>query len=225
MSHFTSPVPRFLTTLGTVFVAAVVLAACTPAGNNQPSASPSDSSTASDSPSSPSTAPSSTPSGSATASTTGKPSNTSSNASPALCTAAMLSGSIAEGGGGAAGSVYMNLVVKNKTAQPCSINGYPGVSLVGKGNGTQLGAAADRDPNQPSTGAVLLAAGASAAAQLLYTRAENYGASCTLVKADGFRVYPPSATDALYIPNSLNPINACNEKSVVLLHIGAFHQA
>lgn len=119
----------------------------------------------------------------------------------------------------------MQLIVKNKSAKPCSINGYPGVSLVGKGNGSQLGAAADRDPALPSKGAILLAPGATAAAQLQYTRAENYGAGCTLSPADGFRVYPPSATDALYIANSLNPINACTEKTVVLLHIGAFQKA
>ncbi|NYE95833.1 hypothetical protein FHU41_002083 [Psychromicrobium silvestre] len=141
---------------------------------------------------------------------------------PVLCTAALLSGSIDESGGAGAGSIYLKLVVKNKSAKPCTINGYPGVSLVGNNNGTQLGAAADRDPADPSQGAVLLAPGASAAAQLQYTHAENYGASCGLSSADGFRVYPPSATDALYIAH---PLKACTQKDVVLLHIGTFKKA
>ncbi|WP_394940312.1 DUF4232 domain-containing protein [Psychromicrobium sp. YIM B11713] len=136
----------------------------------------------------------------------------------------MLSGSIASEGSGA-GNIYLKLAVKNKSSQPCSIDGYPGVSLVGQGNGTQLGAAAGRDPDRPSKGAILLAVGDSAFAQLQYSRAENYGAACTLSPTDGFRVYPPSATDALYIANPLNPINACTQQNLVLLHIGAFQKS
>lgn len=133
----------------------------------------------------------------------------------------MLSGTIGDGGAGA-GHVFMKIIVKNSSDKPCTIDGYPGVSLVGKGNGTQLGAAADRDQNKPSKGPVLLAAGQSAAADLQYSQASNYQSGCSQSQADGLRVYPPSATDALYIAQ---PLTACTENAVVLLQIGAFMAA
>lgn len=115
--------------------------------------------------------------------------------------------------------MFLKIVVKNVTGTPCVIDGYPGVSMVGGGNGTQLGAAADRDPAQPSKGPVTLAPGASAQAPLRYTQAANYQSGCSQSPADGLRVYPPSAKDALFIAK---PMTACTESSPVLLQIGAF---
>ncbi|WP_269045748.1 DUF4232 domain-containing protein [Paenarthrobacter sp. Z7-10] len=123
-----------------------------------------------------------------------------------------------DSGGGAAGHIYLKLQVKNTSTQACVLDGYPGVSLVGGGNGTQLGAAATRDPALPSAGPIQLAPGATAVAQLRYTQAGNYQ-NCTQTPADGFRVYPPSATDALFIAH---PVTGCAESSIVLLTIGAF---
>ncbi|WP_231391921.1 DUF4232 domain-containing protein [Arthrobacter sp. 35W] len=142
----------------------------------------------------------------------------STSAAAALCTAAMLSGSVDDSGGGAAGSIYMKLIVKNTTDKVCILDGYPGVSLVGDGNGTQIGAAADRDPAAPSSGPITLEPGASAAGVLRYTQAGNYQ-NCERVEADGLRVYPPSATDALYIAH---PLTACSNEDIKLLTIGAF---
>jgi hypothetical protein len=92
------------------------------------------------------------------------------------------------------------------------------VSLVGSGNGTQVGAPADRDSTLPSEGPVTLNPGATAVAQLRYTQAGDYQ-NCTQTPADGLRVYPPSATDALFIAH---PLTGCSETSIVLLTIGAF---
>ncbi len=148
-------------------------------------------------------------------------SSSGSAAAPGLCNASMLAGSVDDTGGGAAGHIYMKLIVKNSSNQTCIIDGYPGVSLVGNGSGTQIGAPADRDAMLPSTGPVTLNPGASAEAQLRYTQAGNYQ-NCTQTPADGLRVYPPSATDAFFIAH---PLTGCSESSIVLLTIGAFRAA
>ncbi|MBW4094644.1 MAG: DUF4232 domain-containing protein [Acidobacteria bacterium] len=130
----------------------------------------------------------------------------------------MLSGEATSPQGSGAGQTYFNLTVTNTSSAPCILDGYPGVSLVGNGNGTQQGAPADRDASLPSSGPITLAPAAKATARLQYSQAGNYQ-GCTVVQADGIRVYPPSATDALYIAH---PLNACSETGIVLMHIGAF---
>ncbi|WP_125610185.1 DUF4232 domain-containing protein [Specibacter cremeus] len=135
-----------------------------------------------------------------------------------LCTAANLAGSVDDTGGGAAGHIYFKLIVKNTSGASCLLNGYPGVSLVLTGMGGPLGAPADRDASLPSKGPITLAPGNSAAAQLRYTQAGNYQ-DCTRVQANGIRVYPPSATDSLYIAH---PLTACSNTGIKLLTIGAF---
>lgn len=217
MAFMISPRIRVLTSISALSVTAVLaLAACSqPASEASPSGSPASST--------PATSSSGSPSGSPQTSQTGTGQTPGSTGAVAVqCTAGMLSGSTDSAGGGAAGHLEMRILVKNTSNQPCFMDGYPGVSLVGKGNGTQLGAAAERNPAQPSAGQVTLAPGASAQAALRYTQAGNYQSACSQTAADGLRVYPPGATDALYIPQ---PLTACTEDSVVLLQIGAFSAA
>lgn len=168
------------------------------------------------------TAPAST-GGVATPTTPGTtPSNTSSEIAPtaqaALCTAAMLSASLDDTGGGAAGSIYLKLIVTNKSAATCLLDGYPGVSLVKAGPDTPLGAPADRDAKAPSSGPIALAPGRSATAVLQYSQAGKYP-NCRQVQADSIMVYPPGATDRLVIAR---PLTACNNAGDHLLTIGAF---
>lgn len=122
--------------------------------------------------------------------------------------------------GGAAGHVYYFLSVQNKSAQTCILNGYPGVSMVTSADKLPLGAPADRDAAAPSQGDITLAAGQSASATLRYTEAANYQ-NCQQVFADAVMVYPPSATDALLIPQNLT---ACSNSDLKLLTIGAFQK-
>ncbi|MCU1572094.1 MAG: hypothetical protein JWO93_176 [Micrococcaceae bacterium] len=214
---------RNVALLGTAALAIAALAGCSTSGS--PSAAGSTSaaaattaatSTPSATPKPTSPAPTATTEPPATATRTGEPA-----AAPALCTATQLTGALDDSGGGAAGSVYMSLQVTNSSPTPCILDGYPGVSLVANGNGTQLGAPADRDPALPSSGPITLVPGGVAAAQLRYSQAANYQ-SCDQVPADGLRVYPPSATDALYIAH---PLTGCSDPSLVLLTIGAFQHA
>lgn len=131
------------------------------------------------------------------------------------CTAAQLTGAVADQpGGGAAGSVYRSLVLTNASDQECTVQGFPGVSFV-DASGAQIGAAADRDGSAPAL--VMLAPGASAAATLRQVNAQNYGAECELTTSAGLRVYPPGATDSLVLPQE---VPACSATSIVVMTVG-----
>lgn len=141
------------------------------------------------------------------------------SSSGGLCSASQLSGSVAAGAGGAAGAVGVTLVLTNTGTQPCTLQGWPGVSFVGNGNGTQLGNAAQFDRSTPHP-TITLTPGAHAQAPLLITNAGNYSSSdCSPQTADGFRVYPPGSTTALFV--KVAGLTACASTGVNLLSVGA----
>nr|WP_315897983.1 DUF4232 domain-containing protein [Arthrobacter sp. UKPF54-2] len=141
-------------------------------------------------------------------------------AGPALCKAANLTAALDAKGGGAAGSVYMQLVLTNSGAEPCLLKGFAGVSLTASAEGEPIGAAATRDDSTPVAD-VLLAPGKAGSATLRYTQAGNYQ-GCTRTPAAGFRVYPPEDTASLFLAA---PKDACSEAGINLLTIGAFTAA
>lgn len=100
---------------------------------------------------------------------------------------------------GAAGSRLADITFTNTSSEPCTLNGFPGVSAVTNNDGTQLGAAAERESDQETT-TITLAPGHSARAGLKMT---NVGvldpASCQPQAADGLRVYPPGETASAFI--------------------------
>ena len=117
---------------------------------------------------------------------------------------------------GAAGSILVDVSFANASAHPCTLDGFPGVSLVGAGNGTQLGAPALREDvaGQPVT----LAPGESAHSPLRISRAENYDAqACGLVPADGLRIYPPNQSESVFLP--LESVSACEKEDVELVSV------
>jgi hypothetical protein len=120
-------------------------------------------------------------------------------------------------GGGAAGSVYLQLILANSGAEPCLLKGYAGVSLTADANGDPIGAAATRDDSTPVAD-VLLAPGKAGTATLRYTQASNYP-DCTRTPAAGFRIYPPEDTASLFVDE---PRDACSNTGIDLLTIGAF---
>jgi uncharacterized cupredoxin-like copper-binding protein len=138
-------------------------------------------------------------------------------AGPALCKAGSLTATTDSTGGGAAGSVYMQLIVTNSGTEPCLLKGFAGVSLTAGANGAPIGAPATRDDSTPVT-AVLLAPGKAGAATLRYTQAGNYP-DCKRTAAAGFRVYPPNDTASLFVAQ---PRDACSNTGINLLTIGAF---
>jgi hypothetical protein len=133
------------------------------------------------------------------------------------CKAAGLTATTDATGGGAAGSVYMKLILTNSGTEPCLLKGYAGVSLTTGPNGEPIGAAATRDDSTPAVD-VLLAPGKAGVATLRYTQAANYPA-CTRKPAAGFRVYPPNDTASLFLAQQRD---ACSNTDIKLLTIGTF---
>ena len=151
------------------------------------------------------------------ATTAGAPEATTSKGIGA-CLAGQLTATLGAGAGGGAGHMYPVVVLTNKSNAACTVKGYPGVSFVGSGNGTQLGAAASRDAGGIASTTLTLAHGESAHSQLSITVAGNYDpATCKPKAADGLRVYPPDETHSLFIAST--SYTACQNASVVLIQV------
>ncbi|NKX51383.1 DUF4232 domain-containing protein [Arthrobacter deserti] len=134
------------------------------------------------------------------------------------CKAAQLKASIAtQPGGGAAGSVYRNVVLENIGSTACTLRGYPGLSYVDAGR-RQVGAPAERNPDVVMT-AVTVAPGGSAVAEVQQTNAQNYGDQCRLTDVAGVRVYPPNDTASLVAPQATA---GCANEQIVLMTVGTF---
>lgn len=204
---------------------ALLLTAC---GPSQPDPGPATGSsaeggTASSSPAAPQTSaapsassPAATPSPTRLA-TTAATTPGSAAAAAQRCKASALKASTDARGGGAAGSVYMQLILTNSGTAACHLKGFAGVSLTNGPGGQPIGAPARRDASAPVTD-VLLAPGQSGTAVLRYTQARNYS-DCVLAPAAGFRIYPPEDTASLFVAQ---PSDACSNASIELLTIGAF---
>lgn len=135
------------------------------------------------------------------------------------CEASNLTGTIKAAGGGTAGGTDVTLVLTNTSSSPCTLQGWPGVSFVGHGNGTQIGAAArqDRTAGHPT---VTIPAHQTGFVPLHYSVAANYPtATCKPVAADGFRVYPPASKTSLFVKAA--GLTACSNASLDLLTVSA----
>ncbi|PCN48763.1 hypothetical protein Csp2054_04050 [Curtobacterium sp. 'Ferrero'] len=136
------------------------------------------------------------------------------------CAATDLQGSLtAAAGGGSAGHQAYDIVFRNTGSSSCTLQGWPGVSFVGKGNGTQLGAPAVLDRSS-AHGTVTIAAGSVAHATVLVAEAGNYG-DCGAVTADGFRVYPPGSKRSLFVDAGQLQLSACTATSADQLQVQA----
>ncbi|MBT2553343.1 DUF4232 domain-containing protein [Arthrobacter sp. ISL-5] len=198
---------------------ALLLTACGPSqpagqGSAEPG-SPSTSQAAPETSAPSSSSSSAAPSGPSASLSSGAPQASSAGAQ--LCKASTLKATTDATGGGAAGSVYMELILTNTGKASCHLKGFAGVSLTSGPNGQPIGAPAQRDTTVP-VGDVLLAPGQSGTAVLRYTQAGNYP-DCTKTPAAGFRVYPPEDTASLFVAR---PSDACSNASIKLLSIGAF---
>ena len=118
---------------------------------------------------------------------------------------------------GYAGGVYEVIDFTNTSGSPCTLYGYPGVSLVTGPPYTQIGLAAKRTAASTPVKQVTLAVGATANALLQIVDALNYpSASCGPTKATALKVYPPNQTVPVYLPSTSN---GC-AKSVQIMYIG-----
>ncbi|MCI1983344.1 MAG: DUF4232 domain-containing protein [Bifidobacteriaceae bacterium] len=145
-----------------------------------------------------------------TASSTGDSSN-------GECTSANLKVSLSSGQGGGAGNAYPYLVFTNSGTSSCTVKGFPGVSL--QADGTQIGAAAERDSSVASK-SITLKAGDSAHSVLKITNAGAYSESvCSPKKADAMKVYPPDQKQAISVKTS--DYTGCGNASTVVLTVRA----
>ena len=93
----------------------------------------------------------------------------------------------------AAGHSYGRIVLRNVSDHACHTRGFGGLSYVGDGDGTQIGAAADRDTSTPVRTRTL-DPGDRVRSLVDETRAGNIGRHrCRPAAVDGFRVYVPDA--------------------------------
>jgi hypothetical protein len=101
--------------------------------------------------------------------------------------------------GGAAGSTYQTLVFTNISTSSCTLYGYPGVSLAGGTPVSQIGAAAQENPQTPRQ-LVTLSPGCQASALLRIVDAQNFPPRrCDLRQATYLQVYPPNQTTPVYV--------------------------
>ncbi len=100
---------------------------------------------------------------------------------------------------GAAGSTFQVIDFTNISHAPCTLYGYPGVSLGSGKPVKQIGLAAAESHATPRK-LVMLAPGAVANAVLQIVHAVNFpAAKCHLVTADYLQIYPPNQTTPAYL--------------------------
>jgi hypothetical protein len=132
--------------------------------------------------------------------TTAAPTSTMATTAPpgvGACTSSHLSATLGQPQG-AAGTEEVPIIFTNTGPSTCTLQGYPGVSLVGA-NGVQLGSPAVRQGTGPGP-LVQLAPNQTTTA--MYLQPIGGAFNCTLITAMGLRVYPPNQTGALFAPSS-----------------------
>ncbi len=187
--------------------ACVAAAAGCSSSSSQPAAPSTTATVTTTAPAAPGSAPSSTPASSPSPAVTGTPS----------CPTSSLQ--VKQGvGQGYAGGVYQVIDFTNTSGSPCTLYGYPGVSLVSGPPYTQIGLAAKRTATSAPVKQITLAPGATANALLQIVDALNYpSASCGPTKAAALKIYPPNQTVPVYLPNTSN---GCSHP-VQIMYIGA----
>ncbi|MEV5003494.1 DUF4232 domain-containing protein [Nocardioides sp. LML1-1-1.1] len=120
-----------------------------------------------------------------------------------------------------AGHAYGRIVLTNVARHACRTGGFGGLSYVGGGNGTQVGAPASRDGR--SAGSFVLRPGQRAISRVDEVRAANYdAATCRPRRVDGFRIYVPNATRSQFVAHRTT---GCANPSVHLTSHTAYRTA
>lgn len=116
------------------------------------------------------------------------------------CDAESLTASIAASpGGGAAGNRYYDLTITNSKTASCTVDGYPGVSLL-DATGATVGKPADKDTSrQPAS--FTLGAGKKATATVKIAESGNYPDGTCTEGVTTIKIYPPNATGYLSVPS------------------------
>jgi Protein of unknown function (DUF4232) len=118
---------------------------------------------------------------------------------------------------GTAGSIYQVIYFTNLGNAPCSLYGYPGVSLAaGSSTVNQVGAAASRS-TATAAAVVTLGAGQSANAVVRIVEAGNYPTTtCKPTATTYLQIFPPGQTTPIYLAYKTT---GCASSSVNLLSV------
>lgn len=136
----------------------------------------------------------------------------------AECSKANLSATY-KGGDAAMSHVYGRIILRNTSEDTCFVKGYGGLSYVGGGNGTQVGAPADRTPT--ATPKTVLEPGDKVRSAIVETSYAPYSKmECQPTKVDGFRVYVPDETRSIFIQHRTT---GCANPKIHLLEHKAYH--
>jgi hypothetical protein len=146
-------------------------------------------------------------SGSGTGSTsTTAPSTTTTASGPPQCATTALSAAIS-GSSGAAGTIETTIGLKSTAAQPCVLNGYPGLGLLAA-DGSSLPSNVVRKGSYSFTAmppaTVALTAGASAYFNIGYSDVP-VGNETSCPTSASLEITPPNAFDHLTIPATFAP--------------------
>lgn len=108
---------------------------------------------------------------------------------------------------------YGKIVLKNVSDHACRTGGYGGLSYVGGGDGTQIGAPATRVPGHVRS--IVVRPGERVSSRISETDAGVYPRrECRPAHVDGFRVYLPNETRSQYLPH---PTTGCRNHDVTLI--------
>jgi hypothetical protein len=123
------------------------------------------------------------------------------------------------GGDAAMSHMYGRIVLRNTSDESCWVRGYGGLSYVGGGNGSQVGAAADRTPGHKPK--VVLEPREAVRSAVVETSYAPYPqAKCQPRPVDGFRVYVPDETRSQFVEHETT---GCANPDVHLLAHKAYH--
>jgi hypothetical protein len=113
-----------------------------------------------------------------------------------------------------AGHRYGWIVLRNTSGHACRTGGYGGVSYVGDGNGTQIGAPAVRI-DAAHIASYVVRPGHRLRSSLDEVNASNYPKRrCRPAHVDGFRIYVPNATSSQYV---VHPHLGCRNPNITLM--------
>jgi hypothetical protein len=122
--------------------------------------------------------------------------------------------------GAATSHRYGRIVLENRSDHACTTRGFGGLSYVGGGDGTQVGAAADRTPSRKPTLVVhpdeKVVSAVAATTTAAYSRRR-----CRPAHVDGFRVYLPDETRSQYVPH---PTTGCRNPDIHMLAHRAYRR-
>jgi hypothetical protein len=118
---------------------------------------------------------------------------------------------------GTAGSIYQVIYFTNLSNTPCTLYGYPGVSLAGGSpQVNQVGAAASRS-TETAPALVTIDPGQSANTTLRIVEAGNYPAgTCKPTPTTFLQIFPPNQTTPIYLAYKTT---GCASSAVNLLSV------